>query len=57
MINRWKHFVDQVEKGYSMGLEDYRNDLDIRTLIAATGIEREVSTEDTRFRKLLTDKR
>jgi hypothetical protein len=53
LITRWRTFVAQVEKGYPLGLEDYRNDLDIRNLIAFTGIEREVSSEDIRFRKLL----
>ena len=57
LIGRWRTFVAQVEKGYPLGLEDYRNDLDIRSLIAFTGIDREVSGEDNRFRKLLTSTR
>jgi hypothetical protein len=53
LVDRWRNFVAQVEKGYPLGLEDYRNDLDIRNLIAFTGIDRDVANEDSRFRKLL----
>lgn len=53
LIRRWRDFVGQVEKGYPLGLDDYRNDLDMRTLIAFAGIEAEVSREDDRLRTLL----
>ena len=53
LIERWRRFVEAVERGYKLGLEDYRNDLDIRSLIAFTELDREVVPEDDRFRKLL----
>jgi hypothetical protein len=55
LVRRWRHFVDQVEKGYPLGLDDYRNDLDIRSLIALAGLEAEVSSDDARLRRLLTE--
>ena len=54
LIGRWRKFVEQVEVGYRFGLDDYRNDLDIRTLIWVAGLENEVSREDERLRALLT---
>ncbi len=42
LVRRWRDFVAQVEKGYPLGLDDYRNDLDVRTLIAVTGLDTEV---------------
>jgi hypothetical protein len=54
LVRQWRHFVTQVEKGYPLGLDDYRNDLDIRTLIACAGLDAEVSLEDARLRDLLT---
>ena len=57
LVTRWKNFVAQVEAGYPLGLEDYRNDLDIRSLIAFTALDQEVTAEDDRFRKLLTHTR
>jgi hypothetical protein len=59
LVARWKRFVDEVAAGYPVGLEDYRNDLDLRALIALAGVDAEVADADARFRKLLvsTDKR
>ena len=34
LVRRWREFVEQVERGYSLGIEDYRNDLDVRGIIA-----------------------
>jgi len=53
LIARWRTFVAQVEGAYPLGLDDYRNDLDIRSLIAFTELDSEVVPEDDRFRKLL----
>lgn len=53
LIEGWRRFVEQVERGYPLGLEDYRNDLDLRTLIEVAQIGAEVAEEDARFRKLL----
>ena len=54
LIEVWRKFVDEVEHGYEFGLDDYRNDLDIRTLIDAAGLDTAVTREDDRFRRLLT---
>jgi len=55
LIRRWGDFVCQVERGYSLGLEDYRNDLDIRGIIALAGCDDdEVRGLDERLMKLLT---
>jgi hypothetical protein len=53
LIEGWRRFVEQVETGYALGLDDYRNDLDIRTLIEAAGLSDEVAEEDRRLRGLL----
>jgi hypothetical protein len=60
LVRRWREFVEQVERGYSLGIEDYRNDLDIRGIIAlAETDDAEIHTLDERLRELLiaTDKR
>jgi hypothetical protein len=55
LLRRWRAFVEQVERGYSLGLEDYRNDLDVRAIIALAGLEDDtIRGLDERFRKLLT---
>jgi hypothetical protein len=53
LLARWREFVDAVESGYRFGLDDYRNDLDIRSLIGAVGLSPEVADEDARLRQLL----
>jgi hypothetical protein len=55
LIARWRRFVAEVEAGYPFGLEDYRNDLDIRTLIGLAGLDSAVEAEDAHFREKLTD--
>jgi hypothetical protein len=60
LVRRWREFVQQVERGYTMGIEDYRNDLDIRGLIALAHAEDEgVRALDERLKALLvaTEKR
>jgi len=59
LIERWGKFVAEVEHGYKFGLEDYRNDLDLRGIIAMLGLDAEVADLDRRFEALLThrDKR
>ncbi len=42
-----------MERGYKFGLEDYRNDLDLRGIIAMLGLDAEVSDLDRRFEALL----
>ena len=51
---RWREFVTEVEKGYKLGLEDYRNDLDVRAILRAAGAEdAEVHALDERLKKAL----
>jgi hypothetical protein len=55
LLRRWREFVEQVERGYPLGLEDYRNDLDVRAILAMAGAEdAKVKALDQRFRTLLT---
>jgi hypothetical protein len=56
LIERWGKFVGEVERGYKFGLEDYRNDLDLRGIIAMLGLDVEVAELDRRFEALLTDR-
>ena len=54
LIEGWRKFVAEVERGYRFGLEDYRNDLDLRGIIAMLGVDSEVADLDRRFEALLT---
>ena len=54
LIARWGKFVAEVERGYKFGLEDYRNDLDLRGIIAMVGLDAEVAELDRRFEALLS---
>jgi hypothetical protein len=56
LIQRWRVFVEMVERGYSVGLEDYRNDLDIRATLRLAGAEDdpELGALDARLKILLT---
>lgn len=54
LIARYERFVDEVEKGYRLTLDDYRNDLDLRGILAQLGLDEEVREADGRFRALLT---
>ena len=54
LVERWGKFVTEVERGYRFGLEDYRNDLDLRGIIAMLHLDSEVSALDRRFEALLT---
>lgn len=54
LLRRWREFVETVERGYALGLEDYRNDLDVRAIISLAGVEDdEVRGLDERLKKLL----
>jgi hypothetical protein len=59
LIERWGKFVAEVEHGYKFGLEDYRNDLDLRGIISMLGMDQDVSEMDRRFEAQLShrDKR
>lgn len=55
LLRRWREFVEQVEQRYRLGLEDYRNDLDVRAIISLAGVEDDsVRALDERFKKTLT---
>jgi hypothetical protein len=55
LLRRWREFIEQVERGYSLGIEDYRNDLDVRGIIGlAKADDADVYLLDERLRKLLT---
>jgi hypothetical protein len=54
LIRRWRSFAEEVERGYEFGLEDYRNDLDVRAIIRMVGADEEVADADARFRAMLT---
>jgi hypothetical protein len=54
LLAAWAAFVEQAEVGYSFGLDDYRNDLDLRSLICLTGLDAAAVNDDARFRNLLT---
>jgi len=55
LIARYRKFVEEVERGYRYGLEDYRNDLDLRGVIALLGLDEEVRAEDDRLRAMLAE--
>jgi hypothetical protein len=55
LVRKWREFVEQVERGYTLGLEDYRNDLDVRAILAQADAEDdEILYLDERLKKLLT---
>ena len=54
LVKRWDKFVKEVAGGYKLGLEDYRNDLDLRSIISLAGLDAEAKEADERFRSLLT---
>jgi hypothetical protein len=56
LIERWRKFVGEVEHGYKFGLEDYRNDLDLRGIISMASMDQEVSELDKRFESLLIER-
>jgi hypothetical protein len=54
LARRWREFVEQVERGYALGLEDYRNDLDVRAIIARAHAEDDaIRALDARLEKML----
>jgi hypothetical protein len=56
LIERWRRFVEAVEHGYKFGLEDYRNDLDLRGILAMLALDAELGDLDQRFEATLTDR-
>lgn len=56
LIDRYRKFVEQVEHGYKLGLEDYRNDLDLRGILAMLQLDHEVTDLDRRLEAQLTNR-
>jgi hypothetical protein len=56
LVDRWNKFVDDVKSGYKFGLEDYRNDLDLRGIIGMLGLDGEVREADAELESLLSHK-
>ncbi|MDZ4802786.1 MAG: hypothetical protein SGI92_31885 [Bryobacteraceae bacterium] len=56
LIRRWSDFVEEVRRGYEFGLEDYRNDLDIRGILRLVEAESDpaVIEADQKLGELLT---
>ena len=53
LVARWLEFVDEIERGYEFGIEDYRNDLDIRAILDMVGGGEDVRDADRRFAAML----
>ena len=53
LIDRWRKFVEEVERGYKSGLEDYRKELDIRGILAMFSLDDKVRDLDQRFEATL----
>ncbi|MGH9695891.1 MAG: hypothetical protein ACRD5Z_17190 [Bryobacteraceae bacterium] len=57
LVKRWREFVSEVERGYRYRLDDYRNDLDLRGVIAMLGLENEagIADADEGLKQMLTE--
>ena len=54
LVARWRKFVEEVERGYRFGLEDYRNDLDLRAILEMIGTHgSDLDDLDSRFQAML----
>lgn len=53
LIERWRKFVEQAESGYKFGLEDYRNDLDVRAILRMLDLDNAVQDLDRRLEAAL----
>jgi hypothetical protein len=49
LVERWRKFVEEVERGYKSGLEDYRKELDIRGILAMLELDDSVQDLDQRL--------
>lgn len=56
LIEHWRKFVEEVERGYKSGLEDYRKELDIRGILAMLDLDENVRDLDQRFEATLIDR-
>lgn len=53
LVERYEKFAAQVEAGYSLTLDDYRNDLDLRAIIGRLGLQKHVADADRRLRNCM----
>jgi hypothetical protein len=54
LVEVWRSFVEEVERGYVLSLFDYRHDLDARGILEQAGFQSEELAElDKRLRPLL----
>jgi len=53
LIERWRTFVEEVERGYKSGLEDYRKELDIRGILAMLELDDNLRDLDRQFEATL----
>jgi hypothetical protein len=54
LVESWRRLVEEVERGYSLTLYDYRNDLDARGILEQAGFASDELAElDKRLRPLL----
>jgi hypothetical protein len=56
LIEHWREFVEEVERGYKSGLEDYRKELDIRGILAMLDVDDDFRDLDQRFEATLTSR-
>lgn len=56
LVRRWQEFADEIERGYPFGIEDYRNDLDVRGILDLIGAggDPAIRAADDRVKALLT---
>lgn len=56
LLEKWRAFVEQAESGYPLGIEDYRNDLDVRGILALAQADDDAGVRalDQRLQQLLT---
>ncbi len=55
LLQRYREFVAEAERGYEYGIHEYRHDLDLRSTIATLDLNSEVEAEDQRLAAMLTD--
>jgi hypothetical protein len=53
LIERWRKLIEEVERGYKSGLEDYRKELDIRGILAMLELDDSVRDLDNRLEATL----
>lgn len=57
LLRRYREFVEEVERGYPYGLDEYRHDLDLRGVIAMLDLDDHVGDADERLAAMLVPAR